>query len=141
MKELFVCGKPRTSGSKTGYIKNGKMILAPAGKYQKPWQEAVKWAAIQKGYHRMILLEGHLKLSVQFIFLRPKGHFKRDGELTKSARTHHTTKPDLDKLTRAVADALTGIIWRDDSQIVEIEANKTYGSPEGAYIKIEEIGE
>ena len=32
--------------------------------------------------------------------------------------------PDLDKLQRAVLDALTGIVYVDDAQVVEIEAGK-----------------
>ncbi len=44
--------------------------------------------------------------------------------------------PDLDKLCRACLDSLTGIVWRDDSQVVRLEANKDYGAP-GAMIWVE----
>ena len=143
MIELFVHGKPRTAGSKSGFLNKvtGKIIMTPAGKYQKSWMEAVKWAAIEKGYNGKFILEKAIKLSIQFIFLRPKRHLKKNGELTKSARPYHTTRPDLCKLTRAVEDALTGLIWRDDSQIITHCTSKAYGSPQGCYIKIEEIKE
>ena len=106
MIELFVHGRIATAGSKSAFLnkKTGKIIMAPAGKYQKPWMEAVKWTAIEKGYNGKMLLEGAIKLSIQFVFLRPKSHLKKDGGLTKSARKHHTTKPDLCKCTRAVED-------------------------------------
>ena len=51
--------------------------------------------------------------------------------------------PDLDKLCRAVLDALTGIIWIDDKQVVVIEARRTLLGPdalptaEGAHITLE----
>jgi crossover junction endodeoxyribonuclease RusA len=38
----------------------------------------------------------------------------------------HVKKPDLDKLIRAVLDALTGIGYEDDSQVVMIDAIKEY---------------
>lgn len=38
----------------------------------------------------------------------------------------HITKPDLDKLVRGVCDALTGIVWEDDSQVTTIMASKRY---------------
>jgi Holliday junction resolvase RusA-like endonuclease len=40
-----------------------------------------------------------------------------------------TVAPDLDKLSRAVLDALTGILYRDDSQVIELRASKTYDTP------------
>jgi Holliday junction resolvase RusA-like endonuclease len=39
---------------------------------------------------------------------------------------HPTVKPDLTKLLRAVEDALTGVVWRDDSQIIHQVVNKEY---------------
>jgi crossover junction endodeoxyribonuclease RusA len=53
----------------------------------------------------------------------------------------HTKKPDVDKLMRALLDALTGIVWKDDSQVCYATVNKVYawsGSP-GAEIIIDFI--
>jgi crossover junction endodeoxyribonuclease RusA len=38
-------------------------------------------------------------------------------------------RPDLDKLVRAVQDALTGLVYVDDSQIVDLVVAKRYGAP------------
>ncbi len=142
MITLFVHGKPRTAGSKSGFYnkKTKKIIMAPAGKYQKPWMEAVKWAAITAGYSGRMLLGGPIHLDLCFVFNRPKSHYKKNGDLTKSAIKQPTVRPDLDKLNRAVSDALTGLIWRDDSQVVQQTTEKTYGSTQGVLIEIEEIG-
>jgi hypothetical protein len=50
-----------------------------------------------------------------------------------------TAKPDLLKLGRAVEDAMSGIIYRDDSQIVEEALLKHYGDKPGVDIIIEKI--
>lgn len=42
----------------------------------------------------------------------------------------HTKKPDLSKLVRCIEDALTGILLRDDAQIVEIHTAKYYAAPD-----------
>jgi Holliday junction resolvase RusA-like endonuclease len=51
--------------------------------------------------------------------------------------------PDLDKLVRGVGDGIgqSGLIWGDDSQIIEILATKTYadGREPGAVIIIEAL--
>lgn len=38
----------------------------------------------------------------------------------------HTKKPDIDKLLRALLDAMTGIVWADDSQVAFVVVNKVY---------------
>lgn len=45
-------------------------------------------------------------------------------------------RPDLDKLIRAVLDALTGVLFVDDSQVVHIDAQKTFSDDEGVIISI-----
>lgn len=51
----------------------------------------------------------------------------------------HTTRPDVDKLTRALLDPLKGITWVDDSQVAYATVNKVYaweGNP-GAFVIID----
>ncbi len=55
---------------------------------------------------------------------------------SKSKKAYPTVKPDLDKLVRAVGDALTGICFEDDSAIVHCDARKYYGSPERTEIEV-----
>ena len=40
----------------------------------------------------------------------------------------HTSVPDLDKLIRSVLDALTGVLYNDDKQVVSVHAGKEYDS-------------
>lgn len=40
-----------------------------------------------------------------------------------------TTKPDIDNLAKCVLDALNGIAYRDDNQVVRLEVSKFYGEP------------
>jgi crossover junction endodeoxyribonuclease RusA len=54
--------------------------------------------------------------------------------------THMTKKPDIDKLIRAVLDALKGVAWCDDSQVVSVYASKRYGQP-GCKVEIFEVTE
>jgi len=46
--------------------------------------------------------------------------------------TYRTARPDLDNLIKAVSDALNGIGYRDDSQVVSVTAVKQYAAQDEA---------
>nr|DAN37658.1 MAG TPA: Endodeoxyribonuclease RusA [Caudoviricetes sp.] len=52
-------------------------------------------------------------------------------------------KPDLDKLTRAVFDALTDAgVWRDDSRVVDMRVTKRYEDAEavpGVWVEVQAL--
>lgn len=50
-------------------------------------------------------------------------------------RSEPSVAPDLDKLVRAVLDALTAVAYRDDGQVTRITATKEYGTP-GLSVKV-----
>ena len=118
------------------------MIVAPASKYQKPWQEAVKWSFLESEYARMILWTEPLDVKISFCFIRPNSHFgtgKNAGLLKASAPTYPAKRPDIEKLARSTNDALTGLVWKDDSQIVLLTVAKIYSTHRGADITIQRM--
>ena len=72
-------------------------------------------------------IEGPVHLSVVFLFDRPK----------TVKRLSHTVKPDLDNLLKGVSDALNGIWFHDDAQIIQVMLKKAYATEkEPAGIKL-----
>lgn len=140
--DFWVPGIPAPGGSKRGFphAKTGKVVMVDmGGERTKNWRESVKVAAMQSGQY----LEGPLALRVVFNMPRPKCHYRTGryaGELKPNAPTHHTKSPDATKLLRSTEDALTGVVWGDDAQIVEQEVSKQWatGQP-GARITIMEL--
>ena len=51
-------------------------------------------------------------------------------------RSEPFKRPDIDKLSRAVLDGLTGVAYEDDEQVVKLIAVKEYGNVEGVTIRI-----
>jgi Holliday junction resolvase RusA-like endonuclease len=49
-----------------------------------------------------------------------------------------TKKPDLDNLAKSVLDALNGVIYQDDSQIVSLHMTKVYSQYPGIDLLIRE---
>jgi Holliday junction resolvase RusA-like endonuclease len=85
------------------------------------------------------MLEGPLRVRFDFVFPRPKGHFgsgKNATVLKRNAPQYPVVKPDATKVIRSTEDALKGILWRDDSQIVTQAATKRYGTQAGCLIRV-----
>ena len=88
------------------------------------------------------LYEGPLQLFLVFYFARPKSHYKKNKhDLTKRAPPFHVARPDVDNCSKFVMDALNGTYYRDDSQICELHAKKSYCEPgdEGVSVLIQKI--
>ena len=97
----------------------------------KGWEQLVKEQAQTVAAGGVFI--GPVVLTVTFRLPRPQSLPKRC--------LHHTKKPDVDKLVRATNDALTGVLYIDDSQIVDLHARKCYaaiGATPSAHITVEE---
>jgi Holliday junction resolvase RusA-like endonuclease len=62
-------------------------------------------------------------------------HLPRPQSLPKRV-VHHIRRPDVDNLAKAIKDALRGIVYRDDSQIVRLQVEKRYGDTPGVEIVV-----
>lgn len=75
-------------------------------------------------------------LSVTLIFSkRPPKALKN-----KWTREKPTRRPDLDNYIKLALDALNGIAWLDDSQIVQLNAVKRYSDTPSTEIIVEQLG-
>lgn len=68
-------------------------------------------------------------LSVSLLFYRPVQRSLSNVERQRRLSNQHkpTVKPDVDNYIKSTLDALNGVLWEDDSQIVKLTAEKRYG--------------
>lgn len=133
--EFSVIGIPQPRGSKRAMPNRagGRPLMVDTNSKSAPWMATVA-AEASKAMKGKPLLDGPLVLSVAFLFPRPKSHYrsgKRSAELRDDAPKRHGKKPDCDKLLRAIGDAMTGVVYRDDAQITGISAGKFYDDAGG----------
>lgn len=124
MFSIFVDGVPAPQGSKRHV---GRGVLVESSKRLKPWRQHVTNEIRATHPNR---LDGALVCRLCFYMPRPKAHYRAGryaGELKPLAPVFSSKRPDVDKLTRAVLDALTmsGAIG-DDAQISRLTAEKRY---------------
>ncbi len=140
-----VLGKPQPKGSKRAFairkggVLTGKAAVVDANSNAASWMQEVRSAARDamlaacEEDRFYPLIEGPLSVTVTFYRARPAGHYgtgRNASSLKASAPLLPVTKPDVDKLSRAVLDALTGVVYRDDAQIVDKDVHKRFGVPE-----------
>lgn len=150
--DIRVNGIPAPQGSKKGFPirrKNGSIgvaITESAGDKVTTWRHDVRAAAERsmEAQNWATPLNGTgATLDLLFFMPRPKGHYgsgRNAGILRDAAPDRHVTKPDLDKLIRAVMDALTSAgVYTDDSTVSTIHAMKMYADagPTGAHIIVQ----
>jgi Holliday junction resolvase RusA-like endonuclease len=119
-----VYGIPQPQGSTRAFIPRGwsRPVITTDNVRLKPWRQELAGAAIAAMEGKQMAARGvPVSITLAFYFEKPKSERK--------SALHKTTKPDVDKLLRAVLDALTGIAYQDDSQVSECRVAKVFGSP------------
>ena len=133
MVKFFVPGRPAPQGSKRS-VGHGRFI--EASKYLPAWRKAVtEFAIYETTMTSWDTIPGPARLIVSFYLERPSS-------ISKRKRPFPIVPPDLDKLCRGVADALSDAgVWGDDSQVVELIATKHYAdtSETGVMIEVTEL--
>jgi Holliday junction resolvase RusA-like endonuclease len=140
---VFTCtftasGIPRPKGNLVGIRAGNRCLVTEAAKHSKllkPWMAELRRAALP--HLRGEPLTGPLEVEVEFRFPRPANPICAGYPLG--------TEADVDKLQRAVGDALQHTVrkgrlvfpglWRDDKTIVRWVASKVFGEP-GAQITV-----
>lgn len=133
---MFTCrvhGSPAPKGSKR-HVGNG--VLVESSKREKPWREAVKFAALEATQCAPPRFDGPLRLEVDFLFTKPARAPKRRRVFATSRRCG-----DLEKLVRSTCDALVDAgVMLDDSQVVVQHVTKDYtDAAPGARIRVSQV--
>lgn len=135
---IRVNGTPAPQGSKRAIpMRNGRVNLVESSKAVGPWREAVRAETqrailAQGGWH--VMSAGPVHVRATFYLPRPRGHYgtgRNAAIITTRAPLLPAGKPDLDKLIRAVLDAITaGGALADDARVTSMELWKLYATPE-----------
>lgn len=116
-----VYGKIKGKGRPRSYrMKNGA-IGTYTPQETVAFEDSIRAVAAQ--YRPQYVLDGPLHMQLNCYFLIPKTKVKKNKAVQQR---YNTSKPDIDNVFKAVADALNGLIYRDDKQIVAAIITKEY---------------
>jgi crossover junction endodeoxyribonuclease RusA len=115
-----VVGIAQPQGSTKAFVPRGwsRPVVTSDNPQNKGWRQCVAVQAQAVAREGQFL--GPVAMAIRFSLPRPVSLPKRI--------LAHVKAPDLDKLVRSVGDALTGVLYRDDAQVVELHARKVYAA-------------
>ncbi len=103
-----------------------------------PWMDVVRFyarIAMRDAGHRKPF-DGPLCLTVIIFRERPADHFRANGDVKPTAPAFPDTRPDASKYLRAIEDAMSKVVYVDDSRIVDSYPSKRWGTKPGVLIKL-----
>ena len=111
-------------------VMRGKYPSAYTPETSKTYETLLKVAAKSAmNKEGLKLVETPCDLFVRFYLPIPTSTSKKKAELMRTGEIRHAKKPDLDNLIKQICDAMNGVVWKDDSQVVRIVSSKHYGEP------------
>ena len=80
-----------------------------------------------------------LMVEITANFSIPKSKSRKDRVSMLAGEIRPTKKPDCDNIAKAILDALNGIAYNDDSQVVSCSVKKFYAAEPSVIVRIREV--
>lgn len=94
------------------------------------YENAVQWAYWDKYRKRTFEKGKALVISIVLYYVRPKAMTKAKRLMAQRGILRPIVKPDVDNVAKAILDALNGVAFADDRQIVQLTCEKWYDATE-----------
>lgn len=97
-------------------------------------KEHIKWQIRSQFRNNPLLLP--IKMDMTFFMPIPKYTSGIRKKEMIAGNLHHIKRPDIDNLQKFFLDCMNGLVFQDDSQVVEIHAKKVYADNPGTLIRL-----
>ena len=137
--EFVVMGEPKGKG-RPRVVTRGKFSKAYTPQETIAYENLIKVEyELQTGRHRFS--NGtFLEMRIEAYHSIPKSVSKKRREMMLSGEIRPIKKVDADNLIKVVADALIGVSYRDDTQIVTVKCYKYYSDDPCVKVTLKELG-
>jgi Holliday junction resolvase RusA-like endonuclease len=119
------------------YVKRGNFVSAYTPEKTRTYESLIKEAAI-KAMGSSEPLETPVTLYLYIRVPIPKSCTKKSLEAIQNGSEKPIKKPDASNILKSVEDGMNGVVYKDDSQIVNIHVTKVYSSEAGVDICVKE---
>jgi Holliday junction resolvase RusA-like endonuclease len=140
MISIVIEGEPVGKARPRVYRNNGVTRAVTPDK-TKRYEEQVKGAYLEQVGREVSFPEGPVRVTILMGFSIPKSTSKKKRLQMLQGKIRPQKKPDIDNVTKAVLDALNGLAYSDDKQVVDITASKWYTKKPFVWVTMEKTDE
>jgi Holliday junction resolvase RusA-like endonuclease len=137
---LKIAGEPQGKGrARIGRLSNGRAVAFTPQK-TRSYEALIRYEAqVVMESTNSALINGPVLLKVDAHFGIPRSATKRFAAAARAGTALPVKRPDLDNIVKAALDALNTVVFRDDAQVVEIVARKTYSDQPCLIVTVEAL--
>lgn len=136
MIQFTVLGEPVAQGRPRATTVGSRIRMYDPAKSSN-YKEYVRLTA--STYAPAELLTGAVGMMLIVYRPIPKSFSKKKAAEAEAGRIRPTVKPDADNYLKGVKDALKGVIWQDDNQVVDVFVSKRYSNKPRIEVKIQTL--
>lgn len=134
--EFTVAGEPKGK-ERPRFCHNGQIIYTP--KQTTTYEQQIIFDYYKQCGNMKFPEDSQLELSVRAYYKIPKSTSKKRKTAMLSEEIRPTKKPDGDNILKAVADALNGVCYKDDKNIVKMSIEKFYSDVPRIEVIVQEV--
>lgn len=138
MIEIIVPGEPVGKG-RPKFRRAGNYVQTYTPEKTAVYENLIKVEYIRQSNGVRFEEKVPIKMNIEAVMSIPASKSKKEKALMEEKKVLPVKKPDLDNICKAVCDALNKVAYYDDSQIVNIKMNKSYGVKPYLKIQIERV--
>ena len=121
---FFVSGRPRSTQTGSVIRVGGRSISL---RRNTPWSAVC--GLVGRQHAPVVPLTGPLAVDLLFTVKAPKS----------GKRRFPTVRPDAENLVKGLLDAWNGVLYEDDSQVIDLVIRKRYAMTEGVRVEIQTV--
>ena len=135
--QYSVPGEPRGKG-RPRFAKRGNFVKTYTDAKTASYEDQIRFYAL-KAMGDSKVIEGAVRVFVSIRMAVPKSYSNKRRESCLNGLEKPLKKPDWDNVAKSICDAMNGIIYVDDTQIVEAHITKQYAHQAEVVVLVQEV--
>lgn len=135
--QYSVPGEPRGKG-RPRFAKRGNFVKTYTDAKTASYEDQIRFYAL-KAMGDSKVIEGAVRVFVSIRMAVPKSYSNKRREACLNGSDKPLKKPDWDNVAKSICDAMNGVIYVDDTQIVEAHVTKQYAAQSEVIVLVQEV--